>query len=139
MTRPTHSNLSSAAREEARMGTTTVPAWADRCMTHLAEANRIRLGRAALLRRMWDRSPSESASFAAELVEDPPDVLCTMTALALVEKVRRVGPQAAERLLRAAGVPPAARLDGLTARQRAALAGALRFRAALSEKTGRAE
>ena len=95
----------------------------------LAKAERIRLGRAILLRRMSALSRRESCAMAADLVEDVPDVLMTLPMLDFLARVRRVGDTTAEKLMAAARVGLSVTVGSATPRQRAALAGALRLRA----------
>jgi hypothetical protein len=125
----------SNAREELTMGTTLLPPYVtagdrrDQAMAALAQANRVRLRRASLMRWMHDRSAAESHERAAELTLEPDPTLYSMLVLELLQRIRQVGPAQAERMLERADVSPTATLAGLTARQRAGLAALLRFRA----------
>src|SRR5947209_8293698 len=91
----------------------------------LVEAQRVRLGRAALMRQLAGLSFAESVGMAAEIVEDPPDLLASMMVGRLLERVTRVGPGTADRLMAAARVSPVAELGGLPPTKRAALAAVL--------------
>jgi hypothetical protein len=98
-------------------------------MAALAEANRVRLRRASLMRWMHGRSAAESHERAAELILEPDPTLYSMLVLELLQRVRQVGPTQAERMLELADVSPTSTLAPLTARQRAGLAALLRLRA----------
>jgi hypothetical protein len=117
------------------MGTTLLPPFVtagqrrDQAMAALAQANRVRLRRASLMRWMHGRSAAESHERAAELILEPDPTLHSMLVLELLQRVRRVGPAQAERMLELADVSPTRTLDGLTARQRAGLGALLRLRA----------
>ena len=98
-------------------------------MAALAQANRVRLRRAALIRWLHGRSNAESHQKAAELILEPDPTLESMLVLELLQRVRQVGPAQAERMLELAEIPPTRTLGALTARQRAGLAALLRLRA----------
>lgn len=117
------------------MGTTLIPPFAtagrerDQALTALAEANRVRLRRASLMRWLHGQSSAHSHERAAELVLEPDPALNSMLVLELLKRVRQVGPAQAERLLVSADVLLTSTVGSLTARQRAALAAVLRLRA----------
>ncbi len=117
------------------MGTTLMPPAQTADMTRdqataaLGEANRVRLRRASLMRWMHGQSSIQSHERAAELIW-PDRTLHSMLALALLQRVRQVGPTQAEQMLACAEVAPTHTVGGLTARQRAGLAALLRQRAA---------
>ena len=117
------------------MGTTLLPPFVttserrDQAMAALAQANRVRLRRASLMRWIHGRSAAESHERAAELILEPDPALHSMRALELLQRVRQVGPAQAERLLELADVSPTSTLGAVTARQRAGLAALLRLRA----------
>jgi hypothetical protein len=117
------------------MGTTLLPPFVtagdrrDQAMAALAEANRIRLRRASLMRWMLGRCAAESHERAAELILEPDPTLYSMLVLGLLQRIRQVGPSQAERMLELANVSPTSTLSALTARQRAGLAALLRLRA----------
>jgi hypothetical protein len=117
------------------MGTTLLPPFVtagdhrDQAMAALAEANRVRLRRASLMRWMHGSSAAESHEKAAELILEPDPTLCSMLVLELLQRVRRVGPAQAERMLELAEVTPTSTLSAVTARQRAGLTAVLRLRA----------
>jgi hypothetical protein len=118
------------------MGTTLTPPFAT-AGTHrdrqtreaLAQANRVRLRRASLMRWMHGRSPADSHKKAAELIVEPDPTLYSMLVLQLLQRIRQVGPAQAERMLELADVSPTFTVGALTARQRAGLAALLRLRA----------
>lgn len=118
------------------MGTTLTPPFAT-AGTHrdrqpieaLAQANRIRLRRASLMRWMHGPSPADSHENAAELIVEPDPTLNSMLVLQLLQRIRQVGPAQAERMLELADVSPTRTVGALTARQRAGLAALLRLRA----------
>jgi hypothetical protein len=124
-----------SSREELTMGTTLLPPFVtagdhrDQAMEALAQANRVRLRRASLMRWMHGRSAAESHEKAAELILEPDPALHSMLVLELLRRVRRVGPAQAERMLDLADVSPRSTLFAVTARQRAGLAAVLRLRA----------
>ena len=101
----------------------------DQAIAALAEANRVRLRRASLTRWMHGRSAAESHERAAELVLDPDPTLYSMLVLELLQRVRRVGPTQAERLLELTHVSPTSTLSALSGRQRGGLTALLRLRA----------
>ena len=117
------------------MGTTLVPpsvtagTHRDQAMVALAQANRVRLRRASLMRWMHGRSAAESHDKAAELILEPDATLYSMLVLELLQRVRQVGPAQAERMLELADMSPTSTLGAVTARQRAGLAALLRLRA----------
>jgi hypothetical protein len=117
------------------MGTTLLPPFVtagerrDQAMAALARANRVRLRRASLMRWMPGRSAAESHDRAAELILEPDPTLYSMLVLDLLQRVRRVGPAQAERMLELADVSQTSTLGALTVRQLTALAALLRLRA----------
>jgi hypothetical protein len=117
------------------MGTTLVPPSVtagtrrEQAMVALAQANRVRLRRASLMRWMHGRSAAESHDKAAELILEPDATLYSMLVLELLQRVRQVGPAQAERMLELADMSPTSTLGAVTARQRAGLAALLRLRA----------
>ena len=117
------------------MGTTLIPpfattnAQADRAMAALAQANRVRLRRAALMRWLHGSSNADSHQKAAELVLGPDPAVQSMLVLELLGRVRQVGPKQAERMLELAEISPTRTLSALTARQRCGLVAVLRLRA----------
>jgi len=117
------------------MGTTLIPPFAtrardrDQAMAALAEANRVRLRRASLIRWMQGQSPAESHQKAAELILEPDPALHSMLVVKLLKRVWRVGPAEAERMLTCADIAPPRTVGALTPRQRAGLAALLRLRA----------
>lgn len=95
----------------------------------LRRAEQVRLARAAFKRRLArGASASESRRLAADLVTEVPDVLATMRVAQLVGACYSVGPVMVARYVEAAGLRGNEELGGLTVRQRALLAGALRLR-----------
>lgn len=98
-------------------------------LSALMEANRIRLGRAILLRRLVDLPPRDGCRMAADIVEDPPEVLGSLAVLPLLIRVRSISAGSAGRILEACEVPELTRLRDLTPRWRAGLVSALRIRA----------
>jgi hypothetical protein len=117
------------------MGTTLVPPSVtarqreDQKMAALAQANRVRLRRASLMRWVRGSSAAESHARAAELILEPDPSLYSMRVLELLKRIRRVGPAQAERLLELADASPTSTISSVTARQRAGLAALLRLRA----------
>jgi hypothetical protein len=116
------------------MGSTLIPpgdaiAAQMRRRRSLANANHTRAARAALMRRLANRSPAESCRMAADLVNDPPEVLQTMTAFDLLEHVRQIGGPTARRILSDCDVPELQPLLAMPANERIALESALRNRA----------
>ena len=115
------------------MGTTLTPPFATagthrerQTMAALAQANRVRLRRASLMRWMHGRSPADSHQKAAELIVEPDPTLYSMLVLQLLQRIRQVGPTQAERMLELADTSPTRTVGALTARQRAGLAALLR-------------
>jgi hypothetical protein len=115
------------------MGTTLIPPFAtartDQAMAALAQANRTRLRRASLMRWLHGKSSAESHENAAELILEPDQAVHSMLALALLQRIPRVGPAQAERMLTCADIALTRTVGALTARQRAGLAALLRLRA----------
>jgi len=117
------------------MGTTLTPPFAtanahrDQALTALAQANRVRLRRASLMRWLHGTSSAESHEKAAELIVEPDPTVHSMLTLDLLQRIRGVGPAQAERMLELADISPTRTLGALTARQRAGLAALLRLRA----------
>lgn len=116
------------------MGTTLIPPFAttgtdrDQALAALAEANRVRLRRASLMRWIYGPSSTQSYERATELILEPDPALYSMLVLELLQRVRQVGPAHAERMLVCADIPLTCTVGALTARQRAALAALLRLR-----------
>jgi hypothetical protein len=118
------------------MGTTLTPPFAT-AGTHrdrqpieaLAQANRVRLRRASLMRWMQGHCAADSHGKAAEVIVEPDPTLYSMLVLQLLQRIRQVGPAQAERMLELADVSPTRTVGALTARQRAGLAALLRRRA----------
>lgn len=98
-------------------------------MAALAQANRVRLRRAALMRWLYGNSSAESNQKAAELILEPGPTLDSMLVLELLRRLRQVGPAQAEPMLELAEISPTRALGALTARQPAGLAALLRLRA----------
>ena len=117
------------------MGTTLIPPSAtkgekrDQALNALAEANRVRLRRASLMRWLLGQSSAHSHERAAELILEPDPALYSMLVLDLLEKVRQVGSVQAERILACADTAPTSTVGSLTSRQRWALAAVLHLRA----------
>lgn len=117
------------------MGTTLLPLFAtagehrDQAMAALAEANRVRLRRASLMRWMHGGSAAESHGRAAELILEPDPALYPMLPLELLQRVHRVGTDTGRTTARVPDVSPTSTLRALMARQRAGLAALLRLRA----------
>jgi hypothetical protein len=117
------------------MGTTLLPPFVtagerrDQAMAALAEANRVRLRRASLMRWMHGRSAAESHERAAEVILEPDPTLHSMLVLTLLQRVRQVGPAQAERMLELSDVSPTSTIGALSARQRAGLVALMRLRA----------
>ena len=117
------------------MGTTLIPPFAtaaahrDQAMAALAQANRVRLRRAALMRWLPGQSSADSHKNAVELILEPDPTLDSMLTLELLQRIRGVGPTQSERMLELADVSPTRTVGNLTARQRAGLAALLRLRA----------
>lgn len=95
-------------------------------MRALDEANRIRLARAALKRRLAEQ-PTRGAAceMCAELVADPPEVITSMTVIDLLTACRRMGVRAVEKVLGAAHVGERKPVGELTPAQRQRLIAAL--------------
>ena len=117
------------------MGTTLLPPFAtadrerDQALVALAEANRVRVRRASLMRWLSGHSNAHSHERGAELVLEPDPALDSMPALDLLKRVRQVGPAKAERLLVCADIALTCTVGTLTSRQRWTLAALLRLRA----------
>ncbi len=115
------------------MGTTLLPPFAtrhqDQAMAALAQANRVRLRRASLMRWLYGQSSPQSHAKAAELILEPDPALHTMPVIELLQRVRQVGPAQAQRILDCAEIAETFTIGALTARQRAGLAALLRLRA----------
>lgn len=118
------------------MGTTLIPPFAtadpqrDQALSALAEANRVRLRRASLMRWLHGQSDAQSHERAAELILESDPALDSMLVLKLLKRVRQVGPVQAERILGCADIALTFTVGALTSRQRWALAAVLRLRAA---------
>src|SRR5512142_2177950 len=67
-------------------------------MLALEKANRIRMERADLLRRMYALNSHDGALRASEYIQDPPDVLAGMTVADLLGRIRRFGPTSIRRV-----------------------------------------
>jgi hypothetical protein len=124
------------------MGTTLIPPFAttnperDQALAALAEANRVRLRRASLMRWLHGQSNAHSHERAAELILEPDPALYSMPVLELLKRVRQVGSVQAERMLGCADTSLTCTVGTLTSRQRWALAALLRLRAdQLSHRT----
>jgi hypothetical protein len=121
--------------DELQMGTTLIPPFAtggserNRALTALAEANRVRLRRASLMRWLHGQSSAHSHERAAELILEPDPALYSMPVLELHTRVRQVGSVQAERMLKCADIALTCTVGSLTSRQRRALAALLRLRA----------
>jgi len=117
------------------MGTTLIPPFAatnvhsDQALAALAQANRVRLRRASLMRWLHGTSSADSYEKAAELILEPDPTVHSMLTLDLLQRIRGVGPAQAERMLELADILPTRTIGALTARQRAGLAALLRLRA----------
>lgn len=98
-------------------------------MSALAQANRVRIARAALLQRLELLPHRQGCRRAADLIADPPDVMMRLEVSNLLRRISTVARSSAERITGAADVRSNAHLGSLTLRQRAALEAALRYRA----------
>jgi hypothetical protein len=107
------------------MGETATPTAAPQHLRALEHANRVRLARAELKRRI-----ATSELSAAEVVSDCPWEAASMEISDLLMSQRRWGRARCRRLLLSLGLPENKQMGTLTARQRQALA------ALLSAKTG---
>lgn len=95
-------------------------------MQALAEANRVRLARAAFKRRLAAQPDrASSARLCVELLGDTPDVLHGMTIVELLTACRRVGTMQGLKVLEVARVPERREIGRLTPAQRQRLIGAL--------------
>jgi hypothetical protein len=134
------------------MGSTLVPPkvlpdddMTTRRLEHLAKANAVKTARRVLLARMYQSEPAVSCRMAAEMVEDPPDVLRALDVDEFLRSVARRPvrrpdgsrrscrgrmSRAAQGWLAAAGVTDVRSLAALTVRQRVSLAAVLRLAAA---------
>ena len=110
------------------MGDTAMPAAAPQHLRALEHANRVRLARADLKRRIAAQQTS-----AAEVVLNCPWEAASMEISDLLMAQRRWGRARCKRLLLSLGLPENKQVETLTARQRQAL-GAL-----LTAKTGAAQ
>jgi hypothetical protein len=83
------------------MGTTLIPPFAgtnvhrDQALAALAQANRVRLRRASLMRWPHGTSSAESYEKAAELILEPDPTVHSMLTLDLLQRIRGVGPSQA--------------------------------------------
>jgi hypothetical protein len=93
--------------------------------------------RASLMRWLYAKSAAQSHEHAAELILEPDPALHSMPALALLQRVRQVGPVQAEQMLACADITPTRPIGELTSRQRADLAALLRLRADQLSHRGR--
>ena len=107
------------------MGDTAMPSAAPQHLRALQHANRVRLARAELKRRVAAAELS-----AAEVVSDCPWEAASMEISDLLMSQRRWGRARCRRLLLSLGLPENKQIGTLTTRQRQALA------ALLSAKTG---
>lgn len=106
------------------------PADPPQYMLALEQANRVRLARAAIKRRLSERPDrASSVTMCAELVAEPPTVLDNMTVGELLMSCKRIGLTAARKIMDAAGVSESRSLALLTVSQRQRLATALRMAA----------
>ncbi len=113
------------------MGTTIVPPnipQAVQSMTALQEANRIRYARLHIVQRMFAMDPGESHLYAADLLDDLPEVLSSMRLDKFLDRIRKCGPVQAGWLTKSAGANPVGRLGELSHDRRVALAAGLRLR-----------
>ena len=112
------------------MGTTLIPPiiHETQACSALARANRIREARALLLQRMFAMDMGESFLFAADLIEDLPDVLESLELRKFLKRVRRCGETEKAQLLAVLAVDEVRRLGELTPRQRSVFSAALRMR-----------
>lgn len=99
------------------MGDTATAVAAPQHLRALEHANRIRLARADLKRKI-----GAGKLTAAEVISDPPPEVASMSISELLMSQRRWGRARCRRLLVSLGLPENKRIDTLTARQRAALA-----------------
>ena len=102
------------------MGDTATAVAAPQHLRALEHANRIRLARAELKRRI-----GAGALSAAEVLSEPPPEVDSMSISELLMSQRRWGRARCRRLLVTLGVPENKRVGTLTDRQRAALAAEL--------------
>ena len=99
----------------------------------LARANRVRHARAE-----WKREVTVEGVMDA--LTDPPEWLETASVEEVLRTIPKIGPVKVREILRSAGIGDAAKLGGLTERQRTELVGVLRDRQAKAEaraRTGR--
>ncbi len=99
------------------MGDTATAVAAPQHLRALEHANRIRLARADLKRKI-----GAGKLTAADVISDPPPEVASMSISELLMSQRRWGRARCRRLLVSLGLPENKRIDTLTARQRAALA-----------------
>ncbi len=99
------------------MGDTATAVAAPQHLRALEHANRIRLARADLKRRI-----GAGKLTAAEVISSPPPEVASMSISELLMSQRRWGRARCRRLLVSLGVPENKRIGTLTARQRSALA-----------------
>lgn len=105
----------------------TLPTDAPQYMQALEEANRVRLARAALKRRLAEQpTKRHSCNMCADVLADPPDVLVNMSVAELLMSCHRIGLVATRKILNASRVPELRKLSSLTSDQRQRLIGALR-------------
>jgi hypothetical protein len=96
-------------------------------MRALEEANRIRLARADIKRGLAAKPDHRSSLLAAaELLEQPPEVLHSMRIVDLLKACRRIGPLEARKLLVRVPVSEWRPVGALTDRQRRELIDTLR-------------
>lgn len=92
----------------------------------LEEANRVRIGRSTLKRRINEQPDKQSSCrMCAEAISDPPDVLATIAVVDLLMCCRQIGMTATRKILYAAQVPETRKLEALTSAQRQRLIAAL--------------
>lgn len=111
------------------MGETATAAAAPQHLLALEHANRIRLARAELKRRI-----GAGLVTAAEVVSDPPPEVESMSISELLMSQRRWGRARCRRLLLSLGIPENKRIGTLTERQRTALTALLTARTGASER-----
>lgn len=87
----------------------------------LAKANRIRLQRCELKRRIGALPREEGARRVANLIVEPDELVENMRVAELIQAIHRYGQLYTDRTLRRAKVTPLATVGRLTERQRLAL------------------
>lgn len=94
----------------------------------IGKANRIRFGRIALIARVSGLGPRDSSLLAADMIEDPPELLASTRLHDFLCEIRRVGPSGADKICRATKVYPLTVLGKLAPGDRAAVCAVLRMR-----------